>query len=448
MDFLATVAGLFAAAFLDLALHTNAQVHVSMRESEAAGALVGLFVVLLLKSENAYREAGSLLQIRETERAIRTPALALLALLPFNFLLHLHFSGATILASFLLIPLFLIFEKQLFASLIRSLHVKGHGGRRVVVYGAGNTARRIVSALLYSPRFGMQPVAAIDDNPELPVDWIFELGYRHRSSIPVRQGPATPMLLKSCDCEILLIAIPSLCPEKLAAATRAAKQAGMQVAYLANSRAQEWQWTESVDIDGLLVTSSVDPVMHWHYAIAKRAVDLVLSALLLALLSPLLIVVVLLIQLDSPGPALFVQKRVGLNGRLFDIYKFRSMHIDVPKYDVSPATSYDRRITRIGRLLRRTSLDELPQLVNVLKGQMSLVGPRPEMPFIAELHDSRHRQRLQVVPGITGLWQLSADRVFQIHENIEYDLYYIRNRTFLMDIAILVHTLFFAMHGV
>ena len=90
------------------------------------------------------------------------------------------------------------------------------------------------------------------------------------------------------------------------------------------------------------------------------------------------------------------------------------------------------------------SLDELPQLVNVLLGNMSLVGPRPEMPFIVQEYTPEHRQRLQVIPGITGLWQLSADRACPIHQNIEYDLYYLRNRGFFMDMAILIHTLFFA----
>jgi exopolysaccharide biosynthesis polyprenyl glycosylphosphotransferase len=347
-----------------------------------------------------------------------------------------------------LVPILLILQKQLLASLLRALHVNGYGGHRVVVYGTGNAGRRVVSALLYSPRIGMRPVAAIDDDPEHPTDWIFELGYRHRCSIPVRRGPATPLLLKSCECEMLVIASPNLAPEKLTAAARAAKQAGMRVAYLANAHPHEEQWADSVDVDGLLLTSIAEPIAPWHYAIAKRTVDLAFSSLFLALLAPLLLVIALLIRLDSPGPALFVQKRVGLRGRLFDIYKFRSMHIDVPKYDVSPSTSNDRRITRIGRFLRRTSLDELPQLMNVLLGDMSLVGPRPEMPFIVELYDARQRERLQAIPGITGLWQLSADRIFQIHKSIEYDLYYIRNRTFCMDLAILIHTMFFAMHGV
>jgi lipopolysaccharide/colanic/teichoic acid biosynthesis glycosyltransferase len=151
-----------------------------------------------------------------------------------------------------------------------------------------------------------------------------------------------------------------------------------------------------------------------------------------------------IIKLDSPGPALFVQKRVGRNGELFNIYKFRSMYTNAPMYDFSPASSYDLRITRIGRFIRQTSLDELPQLMNVFLGNMSLVGPRPEMPFIVQEYTHEYRQRLQVLPGITGLWQISADRAFRIHENIQYDLYYIRNRGFFMDIAILIHTLFFA----
>jgi lipopolysaccharide/colanic/teichoic acid biosynthesis glycosyltransferase len=123
------------------------------------------------------------------------------------------------------------------------------------------------------------------------------------------------------------------------------------------------------------------------------------------------------------------------------------MYTNAPKYNFSPTTSGDPRITRIGRWLRRTSLDELPQLINVLQGHMTLVGPRPEMAFIVQEYSPEQRQRLQVIPGITGLWQLSADRAYLIHENIEYDLYYIRNRGFFMDIAILIHTLFFVMQG-
>ncbi len=129
------------------------------------------------------------------------------------------------------------------------------------------------------------------------------------------------------------------------------------------------------------------------------------------------------------------------------MYKFRSMHTTAARYAWSPRQSCDPRITAAGRFLRRTSLDELPQLLNVLRGDMSLVGPRPEMPFIVHSYDSRQRQRLEVIPGITGLWQLSPERAFPIHENIHYDLSYIQNRSFSLDLAILIQTPFRALRG-
>jgi len=169
---------------------------------------------------------------------------------------------------------------------------------------------------------------------------------------------------------------------------------------------------------------------------------------LIAVTSPIWLVIALMVRFGSPGPVLFRQKRVGQHGKLFDLFKFRTMYLDAAQYDFSPREAADPRITRIGRFLRHTSLDELPQLLNVLKGEMSLVGPRPEMPFIVDKYNAMHRQRLQVLPGITGLWQISADRAFLIHENIQYDFYYIRHRSFFMDFAILLHTIVFAMRGV
>jgi lipopolysaccharide/colanic/teichoic acid biosynthesis glycosyltransferase len=123
------------------------------------------------------------------------------------------------------------------------------------------------------------------------------------------------------------------------------------------------------------------------------------------------------------------------------------MFQDTARYAVTPTSFDDSRITRVGRFLRKTSLDELPQLVNVIKGEMSMVGPRPEMPFIVEQYDAEHRERLKALPGITGLWQLSGDRKKTIHENMEYDLYYLYNRSFFLDVTILFQTLVFAFKG-
>ena len=184
------------------------------------------------------------------------------------------------------------------------------------------------------------------------------------------------------------------------------------------------------------------------YEFAKPAFDLIVSAFLLIMLAPLLALSALLVYLTSPGPILFRQKRVGENGVVFHMYKFRSMYTEVCADKRSPQTEADPRITPMGRFLRRSSLDELPQLINVLLGQMSLVGPRPEMPFVVKQYTEQQRRRLAVKPGITGLWQISPHRGSPIHEHIEFDLYYLAHRSFALDTAIVLRTFLAAPRGV
>jgi exopolysaccharide biosynthesis polyprenyl glycosylphosphotransferase len=443
-DFLTCSTGLLLSYALDCSLHAASQAMYSSREAVAASILVGLCSVLFLQWNGAYRGGGSLLHIHETERAVRVPVLCVLLLLAFRLFLELRISYTAILIAFIVVPVLVILQKLMFFSIVRSLHLIGVGIDRAVVYGAEDAGKRVVSALFQSLRLGILPVAVVDDHEATPGNTILELGYGRRRSVPVHRGPITAEILKSSRCSVLILALPNLSSERQTAAVYAAKQAGVRIAFLSGLELQEQRWTQSIDLDGFALTHKSEPLLTWHYAIAKRAIDLTVSTFLLALTSPLLLLIAILIKLDSPGPALFIQKRVGRNGELFNIYKFRSMHANASRYDFSPATSCDLRITRIGRFIRKTSLDELPQLMNVFLGNMSLVGPRPEMPFIVQDYTNEHRQRLHLIPGITGLWQLSADRAFPIHENIQYDLYYIRNRGFFMDIAILIHTLFFA----
>lgn len=443
-DFLACAAGMFAAYALDVLLHTGNLAQYPVRGAVAASIAVGLSSVLFLHWNGAYRGGGSVLQIHQTERAIRVPALSVLLLFVFSLLLDRRISYTAILIALVMIPALLILQKVMFSSIVRTVQFMGIGFDRAVIYGAGDAAKRVVSALFQSLRLGLLPVAIIDDNSALDGSTISEMGYRRRRSVPVQRVPMTPEALKSSQCSVLIVALPNLSSERQNAAVYAAKQAGVRIAFLSGLELQEQLWTQSIDLDGFSITTRGEPLISWHYGILKRMIDLIAAAFLLVLISPLLLMIAFIIKLDSPGPALFVQKRVGRNGEPFNIYKFRSMYTNAPRYDFSPATSNDFRITRVGRLIRQTSLDELPQLMNVLLGNMSLVGPRPEMPFIVQEYTPEQRQRLQVNPGITGLWQLSADRTSLIHENIEYDLYYIRNRGLFMDIAILIHTFFFA----
>jgi lipopolysaccharide/colanic/teichoic acid biosynthesis glycosyltransferase len=180
----------------------------------------------------------------------------------------------------------------------------------------------------------------------------------------------------------------------------------------------------------------------------KRCCDVLGALFLLSALFPLLLLVAVLIKFDSIGPVFFRHNRVGKDDRLFTLWKFRSMKTDVLKYEVSPTSVTDARLTRVGRWIRRMSIDEMPQLINVLKGDMSLVGPRPEMPFIVHRYGPVASARLRVKPGITGLWQISPARAFPIHENLQYDFHYISNQNFLLDCAIIARTITAVIHGV
>lgn len=198
--------------------------------------------------------------------------------------------------------------------------------------------------------------------------------------------------------------------------------------------------------------------------LVKRLFDIAVSAALLTLLSPFLLLLALLIRLDSPGPALFSQDRPGLHGRVFRILKFRSMRADTDhtlhqeaqrklitegvaaEYDEHGQPIYgkvkaDPRVTRIGRFIRRTSIDELPQLINVLRGEMSLVGPRPSVLYELENYSEHHLRRLNIRPGITGLWQVSGRSRLSFEQMVELDITYIEEWSLWLDFKILIRTI-------
>ena len=443
-DFLTCAGAMFAAC--TLRFHSSHSASYPLSKALAVSVFAGLFAVVLLHRKLASSGWSSLHPVRETEAAIRMSVQSLLVILPASFLLRLDVPrGAIVLAFVLMLPL-LVLQKQLFASMIQRLHNLSYGTERVVIYGAGETGRRIASRLLCSPLLGLRPVAVIDEKSGSADECRLELAYGECHAVPVQWDSITANLLESLRCNLLLVQDSSLSSERLAELREVARQAGVPVAHLSDPSVQEGG-KQSIESDGLPLTHERAAIVPWGYAFGKRIVDLIVSSFLLLLLSPVFIVIALLIRLSSPGPAFFVQRRVGRDGTLFKMYKFRSMSCSTRRYERSPKTSSDPRITKIGRFLRRTSLDELPQLVNVFRGEMSLVGPRPEMPFIVRGYSAHQRQRLQVIPGITGLWQLSPDRAFPIHENVHHDLSYISDRTLYMDVAILIHTLFFAMRG-
>jgi len=207
------------------------------------------------------------------------------------------------------------------------------------------------------------------------------------------------------------------------------------------------QWKRFLKISGGYVIARYFG-LQYSSSLRKRSCDVIGSLFFLIMLLPLFILIAILIKLDSPGPVFFRHRRVGKNGEIFVLWKFRSMRADVPEYEISPRSGIDDRLTRIGRLIRRLSIDEMPQFINVLKGEMSLVGPRPEMPFIVDNYPTAGRERFIARPGITGLWQISPARAFPIHENLQYDLHYIRNQNLLLDCAIMLRTITAVIRGI
>jgi lipopolysaccharide/colanic/teichoic acid biosynthesis glycosyltransferase len=198
------------------------------------------------------------------------------------------------------------------------------------------------------------------------------------------------------------------------------------------------------------------PTHSQSYTSLKRVLDMVCSGVALLMVLPLLLLIAIIIRLDSPGPALFRQLRVGKNGRLFTFYKFRTMYVDArERFPDLYAYAYtddeirtmcfklpeDPRLTRFGRHLRKTSLDELPNFINVLRGDMSMVGPRPEIPEMLKYYSDAQLMKFSVTPGATGLAQTRGRGILTFQEGIRADLEYCQRRSFCFDVQICLHTI-------
>ena len=209
------------------------------------------------------------------------------------------------------------------------------------------------------------------------------------------------------------------------------------------------------DLWGLPLLTVREPAITGMRWLLKRVLDLGLAGVLLVLLTPLMALIALAIRLDSGRPVLLRQARVGEHGRVFQMFKFRTMYPpgegdeDVPAVAAgrSIKSRYDPRITPLGAYLRRTSLDELPQLVNVLRGEMSLVGPRPELPSIVAGYEPWQHARHVVAPGMTGWWQINGRSELPLHLNTQFDLFYIQNFSVLLDLRILARTVGVVIRG-
>jgi len=322
-------------------------------------------------------------------------------------------------------------------------------GAPTLILGSGNTGRRIANILRDNPHFGLKPVGILDDNPE-----------RYRQS-----GGQIPYLgaismaasaARTHHVEHAIVAMPGVAAADLGKILSRHAQCFASIVVVPDLLGTANLWVRPRNIAGILGIEINQLSAQWLPQATKRLVDLILSSVGILLLSPLFLLLYAIIRLDSKGPAFYFQTRIGKSGARFKLWKFRSMHADCDRLlkhslesDPLLASEWasahklrrDPRVTFVGALLRRLSLDELPQLWNVFKGDMSLVGPRP----IVGAEIGRYRESFAsyalVRPGITGLWQVSGRNNTSYEQRVQFDEYYVRNWSVWLDLYILARTI-------
>jgi exopolysaccharide biosynthesis polyprenyl glycosylphosphotransferase len=325
--------------------------------------------------------------------------------------------------------------------------------RRVLIVGASPVGREIARALQNHRFSRLEPVGFVDDAPtDGPQDDADVTHLPFLGSLA-----ATAQIVRDQQIDEVIFALPLRAQERLMELVVALQELPVNIRLVPDILDLVFIRASVEEFAGLPLIGLREPAIDGVDRLVKRFFDLVVGGVSLVVASPVMLLVALIIKLDSPGSALFCQQRVGEGGRVFWMFKFRTMvagaeqqemslasetddsHNGPPHFDKRPD---DPRVTSFGRFLRRTSLDELPQLINVLLGEMSLVGPRPELPWLVKRYLPWQRKRFAVPQGITGWWQINGRSNRAEHQvRVEDDLYYIRNYSLLLDLRILWKTI-------
>lgn len=338
----------------------------------------------------------------------------------------------------------------------RVLLMLGAWGKPVVVIGSGRAVRRVTDALRRRTLDGLHPVAVFSDDPEIGEGSGLEPGGAFVAGVPIAGNvEASFGYARHSRVDHAVVVLPGAEPEALTDVIDRLSRVYRRVQFIPNLATLPSHGVYATDLDHMLALELRVGLLHQGNRLAKRALDLVgvLAGSLIVL--PLALVLALAIRLDSAGPAFYTQERIGRGGQRFRVWKFRTMAAnadalltDLLARDAIARAEWaqhqkladDPRVTRVGRWLRRTSLDELPQLWNVLRGEMSLVGPRPIVDDEVVHYGSNFELYSVVLPGISGYWQVSGRSRVPYPERVDYDVYYVRNWSVWLDAVILART--------
>jgi len=407
--------------------------------------MVGLTVILLVmfKLEGAYEQSriGGWLDDVYIVLNGTTTGIMVMVFITF-FLQPLYYSRLIFLYAAVLIIVILCLARLVRTVIVDILRQRGIGVYRVLIVGAGEIGRLVMANLVAQPMLGYKVVGFVDDNPDKGT---VDMG-------PIKglgSVDKIPQLISELNIDEVIVTLPWMSHRKIMSILTQCERERVRARIVPDLFQMRLSQVDIEDLNGIPLLGMRDRTISGWNLILKRSMDFIIALFGLLLLSPMMLLIAIAIKLDSPGPALFQQTRVGKGGQEFGMYKFRSMQRDAEArlsalQDQNEADGPlfkirdDPRRTKVGIWLRKTSLDELPQLYNVLRGEMSLVGPRPPLLSEVSRYQPWQRKRLEVAPGMAGLPQVSGRSNLTFDEMAFLDLYYIENWSPALDIMILL----------
>ncbi len=436
----------------------------------------GFLFLIIFERFGLYSRKVGLLNVEEMKKILQSLLIGSLFLFSFSFLFRpilfsqpyhsaplpdfqmlntdfeeqgiLLYSRLILMYSLILLFININIQRHIMNRLLLWMHIKGPGLNRVLIYGTGDIGRQLQRRLFENPRIGLKPIGFIDDDFDKIGTEINGIVGKKETALKVLGNELQLQeLVTSWNIQEIIIAQPNATTARICEIINSCIKAQVRFSFVPNLFNLFIQQVQFEEIEGIPILRLKSQRSSYIYLAIKRLFDICVSFMSIILFMPILPIIIIAIKSDSKGPVLFIQERVGKDGKLFKIYKFRSMYIEADHYDRSPENNDDPRITRIGKLLRRFSIDEFPQFFNVLRGDMSIVGPRPEMPYVVENYTPLQFNRLKVRPGITGIWQVSSARLAEIHENLDYDFYYTENQSFMLDLVIIGKTIAASVKG-
>ena len=335
-----------------------------------------------------------------------------------------------------------------FRLFIRRRMLRGLQHRRVLILGAGRVGRELLEHLLQQPDSGIRLIGYLDDDPQKQATCRDVFGPLDR---------ARDVIVADRVDEVV-IALPRSAYERLNHIVSTLHDLPVRVWIIPDYFSLALHKARVDEFAGIPMLDLRAPALTEYQRMVKRGFDLIVCTLSLPVLMPVMALIALCIRLDSEGPVFFLQTRVGENGKLFHMVKFRTMVKDADKLrhlvekvdengNLIHKSPTDPRITRMGKILRKTSLDELPQVINIFQGEMSLVGPRPELPYLVEKYNLWQRKRFAVPQGLTGWWQVNGRSDKPMHLHTEDDLYYVQNYSIWLDLKIILMTVGVVIRG-